>query len=188
MGFFGLFKSNFARIAENTTKYYLELSKNYEKRFRDEVALLTTAGVLDAQNYVFSEQSLDVDTIIDMAKKAVSQEREEPTAYQKAKVQALMALSASDFVKYIRQEDKLEKDTLFNFVFNLEVALFLIDNPYFTRSVLELACLQKADAIAKAIQKTRDKYRGEPLFTSVTMRFMEGPEVEEVKKILGIAD
>jgi len=187
MGFFGLFKSNFAQIAENTTKYYLELSQNYRHRVSDEIVLMATAGVLDAQNYIFEEQSLGVDKIIDIAKKAVSQEREEPTEYKKAKVQASMA-SASDFVKYISKEDKLEKDTLFNFVFSLEVALFLIDSPYFTSSDIELACFQKADAIAKAIQKTRDKYRGEPLFTSVTMRFMEGPECEEVRKILGIAD
>jgi len=187
MGFFNPFKSNFTRIAENTTKYYLELVNNYKQRFGDEVSTLATAGVLDAQNYVFSEHSLKVDRLLDMARKAVSLENEELTEYKKARVQASMAL-ASDFLEYISQEDELEKDLLFSFVFSLEIALFSIDNPYFSGSDIALSCFQKTDTIVKAIQKTRDKYKGEPLFTSVTMRFMEEPEFEEVRKKLGIAD
>ena len=74
MGFLGLFKSNFTRIAENTTKYYLELTRNYGNRFDDEVALLTTVGALDAQTYVFVEGSIDLDTISYIAKQAVSKE------------------------------------------------------------------------------------------------------------------
>jgi hypothetical protein len=187
VGVFNPFKSNFTRIAENTTKYYLELVNNYKQRFRDELSILATAGVLDAQNYVFVEHSLNVDTLIDMVRKAISPERKELTEYKKAKVQASMA-SGTNFVKYINQEDKLEKDPLFNFVFSLEIALFSIDSPYFSSSDIALSCFQKADTIAKAIQKTRDKYKGEPLFTTVTTRFMEGTDFEEVRRILGISD
>ena len=183
----GFFKSNFTRIAENTTKYYLELVNNYKQRFNDEVSMLAAAGVLDAQNYVFVERSLNADTLIDMANKASSLESEEPTEYKKARVQALTP-STSDFIEYISQEDDLEKDPLFNFIFNLEVALFSVDSSYFSSLDIRLACFQKADTIAKAIQKTRDKYRGEPRVTSVTMRFMEEPEFEEVRNVLNIAD
>lgn len=50
-------ESNFTLIAENTTKYYLELRKNYKDRFNDEVSLLATAGILDAQFYIFGDQT-----------------------------------------------------------------------------------------------------------------------------------
>ena len=59
MAFFNPFKSNFVRIAENTTKYYLELTRNYSNRFDDKVALLTTAGVLvKANNGIFSARQI----------------------------------------------------------------------------------------------------------------------------------
>ena len=133
MGLRDLFQSNFSRIAENTTNYYLELKNNYGDRFSDEISLLATAGVLDTQNYIFAEQTLDTARIIDMAKKALSQEGKELNEYKKAKVQATMS-SFDDLVKYLSEEDGLEQDPLFNFVFNLEVAIFSIDNPYFSIS------------------------------------------------------
>ena len=48
MGFLGLFKSNFTRIAENTTKYYLELIRNYSNKFDDEVTLSWRLNAADA--------------------------------------------------------------------------------------------------------------------------------------------
>ena len=69
-----LSKNNYALIAENTTKYYLELTRNYSNRFDDEVTLLTTTGVLGAQTYVFIESSIDIDTISHIARDVVSKE------------------------------------------------------------------------------------------------------------------
>jgi hypothetical protein len=65
-------ESNFTLIAENTTKYYLELTKNYKNRINNEVFLLATAGILDAQFYIFMEKTINPAEIIDIAKKAVS--------------------------------------------------------------------------------------------------------------------
>ncbi|MBU4293915.1 MAG: zinc ribbon domain-containing protein [Actinobacteria bacterium] len=65
-------ESNFTLIAENTTKYYLELTKNYKNRFNNEVFLLATAGILDAQFYIFMDKTINPAEIIDIAKKAVS--------------------------------------------------------------------------------------------------------------------
>lgn len=159
MGLRDLFKSNFARIAENTTKYYLELRTNYGSRFSDEISLLATAGVLDAQNYIFVEHSIEIDTIIDMARKAVSQEGNE-----------------------------FEQDPLFNFIFNLEVALFTVDNPRFSSSDIELACFKKANTISNAIRKSKEKYGGEARFALAVGTLMESPEFRQVRKQLGIKD
>ena len=35
-----IFKSNFTKIAENTTKYYLELKNRYYNKFENEISLL----------------------------------------------------------------------------------------------------------------------------------------------------
>ncbi len=69
-------KSNFTFIAENTTKYYLELTKNYKNRFNDETSLLATAGILDALVYIFMDQTINPQEIIDIAQKSVSSKEE----------------------------------------------------------------------------------------------------------------
>lgn len=62
-------ESNFVLIAVNTTKYYLELTRVYSNRFKNEVSLLATAGLLDAQNYII-EQTVKPLEIREMAEKA----------------------------------------------------------------------------------------------------------------------
>lgn len=69
-------ESNFTLIAENTTKYYLELTKNYKNRFKDEASLLATAGILDALVYIFIDQTINPQEIIDIAQKSVSSKEE----------------------------------------------------------------------------------------------------------------
>lgn len=64
------YDSNFALIAENTTKYYLELKK-YSHRFSNEVSLLAAAGIVDAQFYILANQQMTVMDILDMARKSV---------------------------------------------------------------------------------------------------------------------
>jgi len=186
-----LFKSNFTRIAENTTKYYLELTRNYRSRFDDEVTRLATAGVLDAQTYVFVEGSIDLDTISHIAKQAVSKEKLEPTSYQKiasqAKLQEFLAKSPIDKIASSSEEkDELEKDTLFNFIFSLEVEIFTVDSPEFSRSAIEIACYEKADTILKAINRMKKGYKGEKLFTLATANLMGSPKFEAIRKQLGI--
>ncbi len=193
MGFLSLFKSNFTRIAENTTKYYLELTRNYSNRFDDEVTLLTTTGVLDAQTYVFIEGSIDLETIAHLAKQVVSKEELEPTSYQKiasqAKLEKFLAKSPIDkILSSSGGKDELEEDTLFNFIFSLEVEIFTVDSPKFNRSAIELACYEKADTILKAIRRMEKRYKGEKLFTLTTANFMDSPKFEVIRKQLGIKD
>jgi len=69
-------ESNFTLIAENTTKYYLELTKSCKNRFKDEAFLLATAGILDAQFYIFIDQTINPQEIIDIAQKSVSSNEE----------------------------------------------------------------------------------------------------------------
>lgn len=69
-------ENNFTLIAENTTKYYLELTKNYKNRFKDKASLLATAGILDALVYIFMDQTINPQEIIDIAQKSVSSKEE----------------------------------------------------------------------------------------------------------------
>jgi hypothetical protein len=191
MAFFNPFKSNFVRIAENTTKYYLELTRNYSNRFDDKVALLTTAGVLDAQTYVFVEGSIGLDTISHIAKQAVLKEELGPTSYQKMASQAFLkkfcAKSPIDRIVFSSEEkDGLEKDPLFNFIFSLEVEIFTVDSPEFSRSAIELACYEKADTILKAIRRMGNKYQGKDLFAKATTNFMEAPDFRDIREKLRI--
>jgi len=75
MGCFG--SDNFTFIATNTTKYYLELTRNYGNRFSDKASLMATAGVLDAQTYIFVERTISLSTILDIAKEATSSVEED---------------------------------------------------------------------------------------------------------------
>jgi len=65
-------ESNFTLIATNTTKYYLELTRNYSKRFNSEAAILAAAGLLDAGVYVVIERTINPSEILDMVQKSAS--------------------------------------------------------------------------------------------------------------------
>jgi hypothetical protein len=60
--------SNFTLIASMTTKYYIELEKLHGHRFPDEISLLATAGILDANVYVFVTQKIKPEQIIAIAR------------------------------------------------------------------------------------------------------------------------
>jgi len=64
----------FTLIAARVTKYYLELTRNYKDRLNDEVTLLASAGLLEAQDYI--ERTIRLSKIIDMAKKSALVKKE----------------------------------------------------------------------------------------------------------------
>jgi hypothetical protein len=66
----GIVEDSFVIIARNTTKYYLELCRNYKDRFKDDISIVATAGVLDAQVYVFAEKTISLSEIQEIAKEA----------------------------------------------------------------------------------------------------------------------
>ena len=59
----------FTFVAAKVTKYYLELTRNYRERLNDDVTLLASAGLIQAQNYI--EQTIGLPQIINIAKKSV---------------------------------------------------------------------------------------------------------------------
>ena len=178
-----LLKSNYDRIAENTTKYYLELKNNYGARFGDELSLLATAGVLDAQAYVLIEHSVEIDAIVEMAREAVSPK--ELSTYRRLRTQELMShKSIKSITRFFEGED-LTSDPLFNFVFSLEVALFEVDTPLSISSI-ELACFEARSSIADAVRRTMETYVSEGLFASAATTFMESSEFREARRRLRI--
>ena len=188
-----LFKNNYALVAENTTKYYLELTRNYSNRFDDEVTLLTTTGVLDAQTYVFIEGSIDIDTISHIARDVVSKEISDLNPCRRLAAQERHGMfpftkrrKSPDDILRLFEEDKFEGDTLLNFVFSLEVEIFEADYPRFSRTDIELACWKKIDNISNAIRKTKERYNSEAPFALATANFMDSPEFEAIRKQLGI--
>jgi len=60
-------KSNFTLIANMTTKYYLELKRNFSHRLSDETSLISVAGILDANVYIFGTQQIKPQQIIAIA-------------------------------------------------------------------------------------------------------------------------
>jgi len=59
-------ESNFTFIAENTTKFYLELERKYKEIFKDTTSLFAVAGILDAAGYIQLGQ-ISPQEIIDIA-------------------------------------------------------------------------------------------------------------------------
>lgn len=63
-------ENNFVLAAEMTTKYYLELKRNYEEKFSNKQSLLAAAGILDAGHYISVEKTMEAREIIKIAKES----------------------------------------------------------------------------------------------------------------------
>jgi len=152
--FFKVFgsESNCTFIAENTTKYYLELARNYGGRFNDESSLLATAGILDAQFYIFKQKIINPLEILSIAKKSLG----------------------------------AGKESLINFIIDLEVILFEVDTPNMDFNDIKDACEEQRQNIEKAIQKVKDEYVSEPRFASEVAAFMNSTTFKPYRKMLGI--
>ena len=177
------FKSNFVRIAENTVKYYMELNEKYADRFEEESSSLATAGVLDAQNYIFADKpQIDIETLIGLAKDSVSGVNEiaknvrayafgsTMSQFKKRKINAVDVITAVD-----------SKDPLTDFICSLEVLLLEVDTSFSKMDII-LACAVKYDSIKKAIEKTKEKYKGEKAFALATATFMDSPEFKAFRE------
>jgi len=145
-------ESNYTFIAENTTKYYLELARNYGGRFNDESSLLATAGILDAQYYIFMQRKINPMKILYIAKKSLGAGRE----------------------------------SLINFIIDLEVILFEVDTPNMDLNDIKDACEGQRQNIERAIQKVKDEYTSEPRFASEVAAFMNSAKFKPYRKMLGI--
>jgi len=196
----GFFKSNFTIIAENTTKYYLELKNRYSDRFDNGISLLAIAGVLDAQNYIFtSSPTIDIDEIFELAKESTSND-ETITSLNSMKsiinfekrMQDYKGGKISSTELILGDEESGEEisDTiniLFSFIFGLEVMLFKADSPNISPPMIEQACRDKYKTIEKAITHTMNKHKvGQGLIAKATTNFMESPKVRPIRQKVGL--
>jgi len=188
------FKTNFSLIAENTTKFYMELITRYRERFPDDASLLATAGILDARNYVFSSPpQIEITDIIELARKC--------TAKGKGYIPIRKSIQYSDNIQRYRDHKSSVADLLsfeysngspectdevFDFVFGLELFIFKADSK-FSPFDIEEACRTKHKTIEKAITGTMKKYHiGKGVFALATTRFMEDISQESLRNSLGI--
>lgn len=191
------FKTSFSIIAENTTKYHMELKTRYEGRFPDDASLLATAGVLDAQNYIFtSSPQIDITDILELARRC--------TAKDQNRLPMRKEIRFSKTLENYRQRESSWVDVLvgssedsagppectdevFDFVFGLELLLFKVEHTRFSPSDIEEACRSKYKTIEKAITRTMKKYNaGKGIFAQATTAFMENALLEPLRNSLGI--
>lgn len=177
-------KDNYAIIAENTTKFYLELKRNYTNRFPDETTLLAAAGVCDAAVYVFGEKTISAEDILGIAHDVV----EKHSAPQLRRFEQRMAkfkggrLGTADFIA------DTSSSPLVDFIAGLEVKLFQVDSPRLRESDIVDAVVSKYDKIGKVVSKTVDKYKCEPQFAQSVRALMEHADYAGVRGRLRISE
>ena len=154
----GLFKSTYTIIAENTTKFYLELKKNYSDRFDKEASILATAGTLDAQWYVLKEETISINYLLHLAKVSLKS----PLDIKSRKNIALIS-----------------------FIVELEIEIFSIDTRLDTRRIRDTV-MNLLGKIEKAVLKTQDTYSYELKTVNDTHNFMTEPLFEPFRKALKI--
>ena len=195
------FKSNFTVIAENTTKYYLELKSRYQNRFENNISLLASAGVLDAQNYIFTTHpTINIDDILNLARDSTTDDEshvstrelisfeERRQRYRRGQT-SLADFITGDIEKDSETDISESIDILFDFVFGLELMIFRADSPKLSPYLIEEACRDKYKTIEKAIVQTVNRYKiGAGLVAKATTSFMESPSFQTIRQRLGIMD
>jgi hypothetical protein len=182
------FKTNFSLIAENTTKYYIELKTRYGRRFPDDASLLAAAGILDAQNYIFpSPPKIEITDVIELARRCTAKDKNHIPI--RANI-LLSQMTLDSWVSYL-DSDSIEPpectDEVFDFVFGLELLLFKAENKRLPPSEIEEACRRKYKTIEKAITGTMKKYSvGKGIFAQATTMFMEDVSLKQIRDRLGI--
>lgn len=188
------FKTNFSVIAENTTKFYMELKGRYKEKFPDHASLLATSGVLDARNYVFaSPPQIDIIDVIELARKCTAKDEDYMPTRKLIQYSAHLqryrehkSSVANLFCEYSKGPPECT-DEVFDFVFGLELLIFNADCNEFSPSAIEEACRRKYKTIEKAISRTMKKYNvGKGMLAQTTTAFMEDSSMESVRKSLGI--
>lgn len=189
------FKTNFSLIAENTTRFYMELKGRYKEKFPDHASLLATAGVLDARNYVFaSPPQIDITDVIELAQKCTAKDEgyvpmrkfiQYSTHFQGYREHKSSYVERLSF-EYSEGPPECT-DEVFDFVFGLELLIFNADCNEFSPSRIEEACRRKYKTIEKAITQTMKKYKvGQGILARATTAFMENSSLEPLRNSLGI--
>jgi hypothetical protein len=185
MGIFP-FKTNFSLIAENTTKYYMELKTRYRQRFPDDASLLAAAGILDAQNYVFSSPpQIEITDVIELALRCTARDEDIIALSEDA---PFSRIAVADFERLMDSFGPPRcTPKVFEFVFGLELLLFQADNRRFSPYEIDEACRSKHKTIGEAITGTMRKYNvGKGIFARATTTFMEDVSLKAVRDALGV--
>ena len=196
------FKSNFTFIAENTTKFYLELERSYKTKFTDRASLLATAGVLDAYYYIFKVKNpqITIEDIVELARDSTRHDEDHPpmrelisfqkrfTDYKHGRASAIDMIVGDDEGKSSVERTELADD-LFDFVYKLEMTIFMVDNSRMSPSRIEEACQDKYKTIEKAIIKTINKHKaGKGKFARTTKLLMKSVMFKQTRQKLGIIE
>lgn len=160
MGTMGLFESNYTRIAKKTSKYYFELKRSYADRFDNEVSILATAGVLDAQWYVFGNQTISISDLLQFAK--------------------------ISFKKPLDIKSR-KNIALISFIVELEITIFSIDTRLNTFEIRD-AVMSKLNKIEKSVLKTQKENNGDKKIESDVHKFMIRDEFKSYRQALGIKE
>jgi len=178
--------NNYAFIAENTTKYYLELSRHYKDRFNTKANLLATAGVLDAQNYIFVKNpQMTVAEILDMANEVVSEKNMVVNVIARSTMEAEQGRITSADI--LTRAYLWEIDLLTQFIIALEVKIFEADSDISVWDIIDAFPTEVAN-IERTVQKTRGKNASERMFNLATANFMESSQFEAIRNQLGIKE
>lgn len=154
-------RDSYNNEAAKTTKYYLELKKNYHDRFNDEASLLAATGILNLRvarsSFIEGQEYLDkivsLTQVVNLAKKSVL----------------------------------AKEGTLVDFIINLEIELFKgIYASEFDISEIVESCFEKKRDITYVVQKVKKEYVGESDFSSETSNFMEHSNFRSYREALGI--
>ena len=168
-----IFKSNYYRIAENTTKYYLELTRKFSTQIDNEATALATAGILDARRYVFSNKpSISASELMSMALEAVVGQESVAQMIRQAYFEENLYKARKKGWANLLEMPAVEADPLTDFILALEVKIFEIDNPRIDSTDIMIACSMKIPTILEAIQKTKVKYIGEGAISKNTVSFL----------------
>lgn len=142
-------ENNITLVAENTTKIYLELFKNYRLVLDNETALFAFAGVIDALVYV-NNKTIKPRDIIAIARMALSK----------------------------------EKDQYLEFITQLEIKLFSIDNVNVPYDKVKETCESQKNNIRAAIQNILMTYQTEANWSTLVFDFMNNRDYKYLIDLL----
>jgi hypothetical protein len=98
----------------------------------------------------------------------------------------LQTISPQEIIDIAQKTASLNEESLINFIIELEIKLFAIDNPDMDMSEVRNGCIAQRETILKAVNKIKDEYVSDPLFEANVRAFMNSFKLKPLRKLLGI--
>ena len=172
----------------------MELKTNYVDKFNDEALLIGTAGILDAQNYIFTTTpQIDITTLIELAKESVSKENGIANMIRNQANELILSKfkrenrNAVDILAGNYKHKPLYDfvNPLSDFIISLEFLIFKADTAY-SNSDISFSIGSKLDSIIKSIAQVQRAYKTDKIFALATYNFMNLPQFKELREQIGI--